>query len=195
MAKKNTKAKTKVKEPELTPEEMIAQAEARMTDILKKSALARELSDLARIVGGYNMAKYDEEQIKLNKAQEAAMSPEEKIIRDRMNKTEFLLIVKGKEYNRNNDRLHNFRRAAEMSRSTMSRELHGMLQKHLVSYYDMLDDIDAGKIPSQKVVDEKLGDIIVYFHLQECVIKETIRKYPKEECMMSTTNEQPKDAK
>ena len=99
------------------------------------------------------------------------LSKEDQIIADRIERTKHLLLIKGKEYVRNNDRLHNFRRAAEMSRSNMPRELHGMLQKHIVSYYDMLDDIDQGKVIKPEVVEEKLGDIIVYFHLQEVAIK------------------------
>lgn len=103
------------------------------------------------------------------------LSTEEVIINSRLDHSRYLLMVKGREYTRNSDRLHNFRRAAEMDRTTMPRALHGMLQKHLVSYYDMLDDIDKGIMPSEKFVDEKLGDIIVYFLLQEAVINETIK--------------------
>lgn len=104
------------------------------------------------------------------------LSIEEIIINNRLEKTKELLLIKGKEYVRNEDRLHNFRRASEMERKSMPRVLHGMLQKHLVSYYDMLDDIDSGKMPRKDLVDEKIGDIVVYFLLQEAVIKETINK-------------------
>lgn len=104
------------------------------------------------------------------------MDTVERIISERIEKTKQLILVKGKEYVRGNDRLHNFRRASEMERTTMPRALHGMLQKHLVSYLDMLDDIDAGKEVKEEVVNEKLGDIIVYFLLQEATIKETIKK-------------------
>lgn len=102
------------------------------------------------------------------------LSKEELIINTRLEKTKELLLIKGREYIRNDDRLHNFRRASEMERKSMPRVLHGMLQKHLVSYYDMLDDIDNGKTPSKALVDEKIGDIIVYFLLQEAVIDEVI---------------------
>jgi len=100
----------------------------------------------------------------------------ETIINNRLDKTKELLLIKGKEYVRNEDRLHHFRRASEMERKSMPRVLHGMLQKHLVSYYDMLDDVDNGKMPSESMVNEKIEDIVVYFLLQEAVIKETINK-------------------
>ena len=94
-------------------------------------------------------------------------------INHRIAQTDTLLIEKGKEYVRGvvSNRYHNFDRVAEMNREKPTRSLHGMLSKHLVSYLDMLDDIDRGtKIPLTKV-EEKFGDIIVYFHLQEALIK------------------------
>lgn len=120
------------------------------------------------------VAQKFEEEYK-NRPMEAVAPPlskEDAVIADRIEKTKHLLLVKGKEYVRNNDRLHNFRRAAEMQRSNMPRVLHGMVQKHIVSYYDMLDDIDQGKKVSKETIEEKLGDIIVYMHLQEVAIKE-----------------------
>lgn len=115
---------------------------------------------------------------KKNKTVKAApvMDAVERTISERIEKTKELLLVKGKEYVRGNDRLHNFRRASEMERKSMPRVLHGMLQKHLVSYLDMLDDIDAGKEVKEEVVNEKLGDIIVYFLLQEANIKQWNKK-------------------
>lgn len=98
----------------------------------------------------------------------------EKTIQERIEKTKELLLVKGKEYIRSGDRIHNFRRAAEIDNITPERALHGMLRKQLVSYLDMLDDIEKGVKLDPEKVDEKLGDIIVYFHLQEGIIKARI---------------------
>lgn len=108
------------------------------------------------------------------KVEVITLSKEEQIIRDRIDRTIELMLVKGKEYQRNGDKLHNFRRAAEMQRSNMPRVLHGMLQKHIVSYYDMLDDIDQGKKIKTEYIDEKIGDIVIYFLLQEVAIKEEV---------------------
>lgn len=98
------------------------------------------------------------------------------IINHRINKTKELLLVKGKEYVRNNDRFHNFNRAAEMNRTTPTRALHGMLTKHLVSVMDILDDIDKGIMPTEAAINEKFGDVIVYMLLQEALIVQTIQK-------------------
>lgn len=113
-----------------------------------------------------------------NKAQVTApvVTEDQKIIQERMNRINHLLIVKGVEYVRGGDRLHSFRRGAEVLRTNMPRALNGYLLKHLVSYLDMLDDIDKGKLPSDSVIEEKLGDILVYFFLQEVTIKQHIKE-------------------
>ena len=46
------------------------------------------------------------------------------------------------------------------------------MDKHLSSYFDMLDGIKSGKTYTREYVDEKLGDIINYFILQEALIVE-----------------------
>ena len=96
-------------------------------------------------------------------------------IENRIEKTKYLLLVKGKEYVRNNDRFHNFNRVAEMDRITPTRALHGMLAKHLSNYLDLIDDVDRGIMPSLAAIEERFGDIIVYMMLQEALIKQTIR--------------------
>ena len=96
-------------------------------------------------------------------------------IENRIQQTKNLILVKGKEYVRNDDRFNNFNRAAEMNRTTPTRALHGMLSKHLVSIMDMLDDIDKDIMPNISTVEEKLGDAIVYLHIQEALIKQTIK--------------------
>ena len=82
------------------------------------------------------------------------------------------LAIKGKEYVRNDDPFHNFNKASKMKGVTPYEALDGMLTKHMVSYYDMLEDIKQGRIPKKSVVDEKLGDIITYFVLQKIQIED-----------------------
>jgi len=86
------------------------------------------------------------------------------------------LLVKGLEYVRNNDRFHNFNRVAELERITPTRALQGMLDKHIVSYLDIIDDIDEGKLPTIAHIEEKIGDLVVYLLLQEALIKDRISK-------------------
>lgn len=146
-------AKTTIKKPE-------KRISLKMSEYVDLIAAKRELE------------KLEKEMLENNSKVNVSLSKEDQVIAERIEKTKHLLLVKGKEYVRNDDRLHNFRRAAEMSRSNMPRQLHGMVQKHIVSYYDMLDDIDQGKKVSKETIEEKLGDIIVYMHLQEVAIKE-----------------------
>lgn len=84
------------------------------------------------------------------------------------------LIVKGKEYSRNDDPFHNFKRGSKITGKSEIEVLDGMLLKHLISYHDMIDDIKKGKVPSKEYVDEKLGDIITYFTLQKIQIEDII---------------------
>lgn len=111
-----------------------------------------------------------------DKKKKSPISEFDKVIQSRLERTKELLLVKGKEYVRGEDRFHNFNRAAEMNRQTPTRALHGMLTKHLVSMLDILDDIDAGKYPSKETIDEKFGDVVVYVLLQEALIKSKFTK-------------------
>jgi hypothetical protein len=84
------------------------------------------------------------------------------------------LLVKAKEYRRNNDPLHNFRVAAKVSNTTEEKALWGFATKHYVSFLDMLNDIEQGQLPTFEYVDEKIGDLINYLILCEASIKEKI---------------------
>lgn len=95
----------------------------------------------------------------------------DELVESRLNKIKETLLVKAKEYRRNEDPLWNFNQAAKSEGITPTRALHGFMLKHWISYKDMLDDIDKGEYSSEDYVDEKLGDIIVYMILQEANIK------------------------
>lgn len=92
-------------------------------------------------------------------------------VKDLQERMENLLLIKGKEYRRNNNPFHNFERAAILNNSTPELELHGFLTKHLVSYLDMIQDIENGKEISYSYVEEKLTDIRVYFLLLQVYLK------------------------
>lgn len=85
-----------------------------------------------------------------------------------------ILASKGKEYSSNSDRLHNFKVAAQMDtkNETPERALIGMLKKHLVSVFDIVDSIEAGIVPSQELCDEKFGDLTNYVILLEAIVTE-----------------------
>ena len=83
-----------------------------------------------------------------------------------------ILAAKSAEYSRSGDKLHNFKRAAAMMGCTPESALMGMLSKHIVSMLDIVDDIGAGRIPDEALVDEKIGDWINYTLLLEALITE-----------------------
>ena len=65
----------------------------------------------------------------------------EKVLRNRTTKIWDILALKAKEYASDDDRLHNFKRAAAMQNITPEKALIGMFTKHMVSILDMVDDL------------------------------------------------------
>ena len=97
-------------------------------------------------------------------------------VQSTLQKIQQLLLVKGKEYRRNNNPYHNFEIGSKISGEIPEKVLQGFLLKHLVSYQDMLNDIEKGKLPKIEVVEEKFGDILVYFVIQKAMILNRIKK-------------------
>lgn len=95
-----------------------------------------------------------------------------KLVVERCHKIAATMVKKGAEYSNDQNKLHNFDRAGEIAAVTRERALDGMLLKHYTSYRDMLDQIEAGNIPSNEMIDEKIGDIINYFILFEACVKD-----------------------
>jgi hypothetical protein len=95
----------------------------------------------------------------------------DKLVDNRLNKIRELLIVKGREYRRNNNPFHNFEVGSFISNQTTTRVLDGFMLKHYISYRDILNDIDKGILPSDQLIEEKFTDIMVYLILQEANIK------------------------
>lgn len=86
-----------------------------------------------------------------------------------------VLASKAKEY-ATHDRFHNFKQAANMDDETPERALKGMWKKHLVSVFDMIDNLDRGIVPTEKLIDEKIGDSINYLILLEGLLRERLSK-------------------
>lgn len=72
-----------------------------------------------------------------------------------------VLVVKAAEY-ANEDRLANFRKAADLRNQNLMQAIAGMMVKHTVSIYDMIDSETS--FPMDKW-DEKLTDHINYLIL------------------------------
>ena len=90
------------------------------------------------------------------------------ILKERIDSILGTLAHKAKEY-ASDDRLYNFKRAAEIQHTTTAKALWGMASKHLVSVIDLVE----GRInATPEMVNEKIGDMINYLILLEAVLKE-----------------------
>ena len=78
---------------------------------------------------------------------------------------------KGKEYATNESVFINFDKGARVTELPPELVLDGYLLKHYVSYRDMLEQIKEGNYPSPELINEKLGDIILYFILQKIMME------------------------
>lgn len=96
----------------------------------------------------------------------------DKVLENRINLIRSVLSSKGKEYSLNNDRLHNFNKAAVILDESREKALMGMAIKHFISILDM---INLGKLPDEKVLEEKIGDMINYLILLEASFIDDIK--------------------
>lgn len=97
-------------------------------------------------------------------------------VQSTLQKIQQLLLVKGVEYRRNSDPFHNFNVGSQISGEIPEKVLQGFLLKHLVSYQDMLNDIEQGKLPKIELVEEKMNDILTYYIIQKAQIINRIKK-------------------
>lgn len=91
----------------------------------------------------------------------------EKEIDATLKKVRETLLIKGKEYVRNNNPLHNFEVGARKKNTTREKVLDGFLLKHEISIEDMTNDLDLGILPTKEKVDEKFIDNIVYLLIKK----------------------------
>lgn len=92
-----------------------------------------------------------------------------KVVEDQLAYCTSLLIDKSKEYDFGSDRLHSFKVAADLLKSTPKEALLGYLTKHIISVYDMCKSKES--FPIEKW-DEKITDCINYFLLLKGLITE-----------------------
>ena len=93
------------------------------------------------------------------------------ILDRRLKLSKEILSNKAKEY-ATTDRLHNFKVAARILNTTPENALRGMMMKHIVSVFDLIDNLPI--IPTAELVDEKIGDTINYLILLESLLKERL---------------------
>ena len=85
-------------------------------------------------------------------------------LEQRIEKCKEVLGVKASEY-ATSDRLHNFKVAAVLQHESPAKALGGMMAKHTVSVYDLIEAENRGKEISLELWDEKIGDHINYLLL------------------------------
>lgn len=86
---------------------------------------------------------------------------------------------KQKEYARNNDAHHAFKRQADMRKHPAIDVMVTDWSKHLVSLMDLANDLEAGKLSgiTRDMVNEKSGDNIIYSLIFETVVDDMLRKH------------------
>ena len=98
----------------------------------------------------------------------------EQIVDETLQQIRETLLVKGKEYRRNNNPYHNFEVGARKKNISREKALDGMLLKHEVSIEDMTNDLDSGKLPSIGAVNEKFNDNIIYLIIKKSMFIDRI---------------------
>ena len=73
-----------------------------------------------------------------------------------------LLLIKGKEYRRNNDPYHNFNEGAKLMNVRPMTVLDFFRLKHVISIADLQKDFEQGKEVSKAQINEKYDDILLY---------------------------------
>ena len=89
------------------------------------------------------------------------------VVARRLERVKHTLVVKGREYQRGDDRLSNFKNSGATLRSTPEDALLGQWVKHVTSIIDLVQDLREGKVATRATWDEKLGDAINYLILLE----------------------------
>ena len=92
-----------------------------------------------------------------------------KIIGEQIKRCTDVLIQKAEEY-ATEDRLHNFKVAAKLKDETWEQAISGMMVKHTISIYDM---INSGREYPMSMWNEKITDNINYLLLLRAVVEET----------------------
>jgi len=96
------------------------------------------------------------------------------LLEERLEKTWTTMNIKGDGYRSEDDQFHNFKAAGRKKNITPEAALMGMKLKHDVSVDDIVENLKKGILPSKKLLDEKIGDSIVYLTLLEGLLVERI---------------------
>lgn len=99
----------------------------------------------------------------------------EAVILNTIHELQQLILIKGKEYRRENNPYHNFNTGSQITGLIPERVLDGFLLKHEISIKDMVNDIEKGIFPKVDVVNEKFNDNIIYLLIKKAMILNRIK--------------------
>jgi len=92
-----------------------------------------------------------------------------------VNKARDILAAKRQIYTAGHDPLHNFNVAAQIINCSPERALQGMMVKHLVFLFDVIDSVDTqpqSEFFNMGEIDEKIVDIINYLVLLRKMLRQ-----------------------
>lgn len=95
----------------------------------------------------------------------------QKVVADTCKSINAVLHHKAKEYARG-DRLSNFKKAAAAMSNTPEKACVAFWMKHVISLNDLVNDLEAGRMASMGMWDEKIGDAINYLVLLKGLVME-----------------------
>lgn len=95
------------------------------------------------------------------------------LLEGELSRVKSMLGSKAEEYASDKDRLHNFNQAAALQQQTPEQALGGMMAKHTVSIYDM---IESGEEFPLEQWTEKITDHLNYLVLLKAIVVERARK-------------------
>jgi hypothetical protein len=110
------------------------------------------------------------------------------LLERRIELTRAVLAAKAAEYATGVDKLHNFKRSAELANEVQSlpdhrewfsginvsaaQEAAAFMRKYLVSVFDLINRHSSGVKIDRSTIDEKIGDAINYLILIEALLNE-----------------------
>jgi hypothetical protein len=96
------------------------------------------------------------------------------VLENRISQMRASLKSKGKEYSPGEDRLRNFKDAADLQEETPEQALFGMMAKHLIALKDFVFGPERYNIP-YSFWNEKIMDIGNYLVLLDALVTERVR--------------------
>ena len=100
----------------------------------------------------------------------------DKVVEEICEQVKQTLLVKAKDYRRNNNVFHNFDEGSKRTGLIREKVLDGFLLKHEISIADMTNDLVDGKLPTKELLDEKFGDNIIYLIIKKASIIDKIEQ-------------------